>query len=165
MATLDELTLLDATAQAELVRNKEVTALELVTAAIDRVERINPSVNAVVISMYEQARQAASHPLPNGPFRGVPFLLKDLVAEYAGVALKEASAFLRGYVPAADQELVRRYKQAGLIVIGKTNTPELGLGPTTEPRLYGATRNPWDPSRTAGGSSGGAGAAVASAMV
>ena len=165
MATLDELALLDATAQADLVRNKEVTALELVTAAIDRIERVNPSVNAVVIPMYEKAREAASRPLPEGPFRGVPFLLKDLAAEYAGVAFNEASAFLRGYVPTEDQELVRRYKRAGLIVIGKTNTPELGLGPTTEPCLYGATRNPWDPSRTAGGSSGGAGAAVASAMV
>jgi amidase len=165
MATRDELALLDATAQADLVRNKEVTALELVTAAIDRIERVNPSVNAVVIRMYEQAREAASQPLPDGPFRGVPFLLKDLAAEYAGVPFNEACAFLWGYVPTEDQELVRRYKLAGLIVIGKTNTPELGLGPTTESRLYGATRNPWDPSRTAGGSSGGAGAAVASAMV
>ena len=165
MASLDELAALDATGQAQLVRTKEITPLELVTAAIERIERINGTVNAVVVPMFEQAREAASRPLPDGPFRGVPFLLKDLAAECAGVPFNEASLFLKGYVPDRDQELVTRLKQAGLIIVGKTNTPELGLGPTTEPRLYGPTRNPWDPSRTAGGSSGGAGAAVASAMV
>jgi amidase len=144
MATPHDLAALDAIAQAELVRRKEVTAAKLVEAAIARIERVNPSINAVVIPMFEEARATARQPLPDGPLSGVPFLLKDLAAEYAGVPFSEASRFLQGYVPAEDQELVRRYKRAGLIVVGKTNTPELGLGPTTEPRLYGPTRNPWD---------------------
>jgi amidase len=165
MGAPGDLAALDAIAQAELVRRKEVTAVELVEAAIARIERVNPAINAVVIPMFEAARVAAGRPLPDGPLAGVPFLLKDLAAEYAGVPFNEASQFLRGYVPAEDQELVRRYKRAGLIVIGKTNTPELGLGPTTEPHLYGPTRNPWDVTRTAGGSSGGSGAAVAAGLV
>lgn len=165
MALRDELARLDATAQAELVRRKEVTPLELVEAAVERIERLNGALNAVVLPLYERAREAAQQPLPDGPFRGVPFLLKDFLAECAGVPLAEGSAFLRGYVPAEDSELVRRYRQAGLVVVGTTNTPELAIGPTTEPRLYGPTRNPWDPGRTAGGSSGGAAAAVAAGMV
>ena len=165
MAKLDELTELDASAQAELVRRKEVTAIELVEAAIDRIERLNPQVNAVVLRTYERAREAAAGPVGDGPLAGVPYLLKDLVVEEAGVPLREGSAFLSEYVPAVDSELVRRLKRAGLIILGRTNTPELGLGPTTEPRLYGPARNPWDPTRTAGGSSGGSGAAVASRMV
>jgi amidase len=165
VANLDELTELDATAQAELVRRKEVAASELVEAAIERIERLNPRVNAVVLRAYERARQAASAGPGDGLLAGVPYLLKDLVVEEAGVPLREASAFLPDYVPAVDSELVRRLKGAGLIVLGRTNTPELGLGPTTEPRLYGPTRNPWDPTRTAGGSSGGSAAAVASRMV
>jgi amidase len=165
MASLDDLAALDAIAQAELVRRKEVTAAELVEAAIARIERVNPAINAVVIPMFEEARAAARQPLPDGPLSGVPFLLKDLAAEYAGAPFNEASRFLQGYVPAEDQELVRRNRRAGLIVVGKTNTPELGLGPTTEPHLYGPTRNPWDVTRTAGGSSGGSGAAVAAGLV
>ena len=165
MGALDDVARLDATAQAELVRRKSVTPRELVEAAIARVERVNPAINAVILRMDDLAREAASRPLPDGPFTGVPFLLKDLIAEYAGVPFLESTAFLRGYVPAEDSELVRRYKRAGLIVIGKTNTPELGIGPTTEPRLHGPTRNPWDPVRTTGGSSGGAAAAVAAGIV
>jgi amidase len=161
----DELGWLDATAQAELVRRKEVSARELVEAAIERVERLNPRLNAVVIRTWERARAMAAGPLPDGPFTGVPFLLKDLVVEEAGVPLHEASAFLAGYVPAVDSALVARYKRAGLIPLGRTNTPELGLGPTTEPQLWGPCRNPWDPTRTTGGSSGGSAAAVASGMV
>jgi amidase len=165
MAMRDELATLDATAQAALVRGKELTALELVEAAIARIERVDPRLNAVVLRTYERARAEASRPLGDGPFAGVPFLLKDLVVEEAGVPLHEASAFLTGYVPAVDSELVTRYKRAGLVLLGRTNTPELGLGPTTESRLWGPCRNPWDPGRTTGGSSGGAGAAVASGMV
>ncbi len=162
---MDELALLDATAQADLVRRKEVKAVELLDAAIDRIERLNPTLNAVVTPLYDQARAAASDPLPDGPFAGVPFLLKDLGAEYAGAPLRAGSAFLRDYVSPDDSELVRRYKGAGLIILGKTNAPELGLVPTTEPLLFGPTRNPWDTSRTPGGSSGGSAAAVASGMV
>ena len=156
---------LDAIAQAELVRRKEVKPIELVEAAIERIERVNPQLNAVVTPMYDLARAAARGPLPDGPFTGVPFLLKDLTAAYAGVRITSGSVFLRDYVAPADSELVTRYKRAGLIVIGKTNTPEFGLVPTTEPALFGPTRNPWDTTRTPGGSSGGSAAAVASGMV
>lgn len=165
MTAPTELASLDATAQAELVRRREVTSLELVEAAIARVEKVNPAINAVVLKMYDQARAAARAPLPAGPLSGVPFLVKDFLAEYAGVPFTEGTAYLGNYVPTEDSELVRRYKRAGLVFIGKTNTPELAVGPTTEPRLFGPTRNPWDTGRTAGGSSGGAAAAVAAGMV
>jgi len=162
---MDDLAFLDATAQADLVRRKQVKSIELVEAAIDRIERLNPTLNAVITPMYDEARKAASGPLPDGPFTGVPFLLKDLTAQYAGVRLTAGSAFLRDHVSDHDTELVIRLKRAGLIVLGKTNTPEFGLLPTTEPRLFGPTRNPWDTTRTAGGSSGGSAAAVAAGIV
>jgi amidase len=165
MSLSSELASRDATAQAELVRKKEVKPIELIDAAIDRIERINPQINAVVTPMYDQARAAASNPLPEGPFTGVPFLLKDLLAAYAGVPMTSGSAFLRDFVPPHDSELVARYKRAGLIVVGKTNTPEYGILPTTEPALFGRTRNPWDPTRATGGSSGGSAAAVAAGLV
>lgn len=156
---------LDATAQAELVRTKQVTSIELVEAAIAGIERLNPMLNAVITPMFDEARRRASSPLA-GPFAGVPFLLKDLGAEYAGVAFTEGSRLLAGrYVPAVHSELVRRQLAAGLVVVGKTNTPELGILPTTEPALFGPTRNPWDLSRTPGGSSGGSAAAVAAGLV
>jgi amidase len=156
---------LDATAQAELVRKKEVKPIELVDAAIERIERVNPQINAVITPMYEQARAAANGELPDGPFTGVPFLLKDLLAAYAGVRMASGSAFLKDFVPDHDSELVARYKRAGLVVVGKTNTPEYGIMPTTEPALFGPSRNPWDTTRATGGSSGGSAAAVASRMV
>ena len=165
MAKLDTLAFLDATAQAELVRRKEVTAIELVDAAIERIERLNPTLNAVVTPMYEQARAAATGDLSNGPFTGVPYLLKDIFAPYAGVRMTSGSAFLRDYVPDHDSELVARLKRAGLIILGKTNLSEFGLIPTTEPRLFGPSRNPWDTGRTTGGSSGGSAAAVAAGLV
>ena len=165
MTGLTELASLDATAQAELVRRREVTPLELLEAAIARVEKVNPAINAVVFKMYDQARATARAPLPAGPLSGVPFLVKDFLAEYAGVPFTEGTAYLGKYIPTEDSELVRRYKRAGLVFLGKTNTPELAVGPTTEPRLFGPTRNPWDTGRTAGGSSGGAAAAVAAGMV
>lgn len=165
MSLPPDLTELDALAQAELVRRGDVSSLELVEAAIARVEKVNPAVNAVVYKMYDQARAAARGPLPAGPFAGVPFLMKDFLAEVAGEPFTEGSAYLKGYIPREDSELVRRYRAAGLVFIGKTNTPELAVGPTTEPRLFGPTKNPWDTGRTAGGSSGGAAAAVASGMV
>ena len=162
---MDDLAFLDATALADLVRRKEVKAIELVDASIDRIERLNPSLNAVVTPMYDLARKAALSPLSEGPFAGVPFLLKDLLAEYGGAALIESSAFLRDHVSEQDSELVSRFKRAGLIVVGKTNTPEFGILPTTEPRLFGPSRNPWDTTRTTGGSSGGSAAAVAAGLV
>jgi len=165
MAKLDTLVELDATAQAELVRQKEIKPIELVEAAIKRIERLNPTLNAVVTPMYEQARAAATGQLPNGPFAGVPFLLKDLLASYGGVRMTSGSAFERDFVPDHDSELVTRLKRAGLIILGKTNTPEYGILPTTEPRLFGPSRNPWNTNCTTGGSSGGSAAAVAAGMV
>jgi amidase len=156
---------LDATAQAELVRKKEAKPIELVDAAIERIERVNPRLNAVVTPMYDQAREAAQGRIPAGPFSGVPFLLKDLLAAWAGVRLTSGSAFMKDFVAPHDTELVLRQKRAGLIAVGKTNAPEFGLLPTTEPALFGPTRNPWDPSRTTGGSSGGSAAAVAAGLV
>jgi amidase len=162
---MDDIAFLDATAQADLVRRREVKPIELVDAAIERIERLNPTLNAVVTPMYDGARKVASGPLAEGPFAGVPFLLKDLGPQYAGVRLTEGSAMLRDYVSNHDTELVVRQKRAGLIVVGKTNTPEFGLMPTTEPRLFGPTHNPWDTERTPGGSSGGSAAAVAAGIV
>ena len=160
-----DLAQMDAIAQADLVRKKEVKPLELVEAAIERIEALNPTLNAVITPMYAYAREVAVGKGLNGPFAGVPFLLKDALAEFAGTPISEGSKFLRGYVSLEDSELVRRFKKAGLIVLGKTNTPEMVIGVTTEPRLFGPTRNPWDLSRTTGGSSGGSGAAVAARMV
>lgn len=165
MSLSDELALLDATAQAELVRHKKVKPIELVDAAIARIERLNPALNAVVTPLFESARTTSRGTLPDGPFRGVPFLLKDLFASYAGVRLTAGSTFLRDFVSDHDSELVLRLKRSGLIIIGKTNTPEFGLLPTTEPRLFGPSRNPWDPARSTGGSSGGSAAAVSAGMV
>jgi amidase len=165
MPKLNELAWLDATGQADLVRKREVKPIELVEAAIERIERLNPQLNAVVTSMYEEARNVANGSLPDGAFPGVPFLLKDLQAPYRGVKMTAGSRYLADFVPDLDSELVKRYKRAGLIVVGKTNTPELGVLPTTEPQLFGPTLNPWERTRTAGGSSGGSAAAVASGMV
>ena len=154
---------LDATGQAELVRTGRLTATELVMAAIERIDALNPTLNAVITTAYEQALQQATR--ARGPFAGVPYLLKDLCAEAAGMRLCEGSAFLKDNVSTLDQELVTRLKASGLVMLGKTNTPEFGVAPTTEPRLSGATANPWDVRHTVGGSSGGAAAAVASGMV
>ena len=165
----DPTAFLDATALADLVRRGEVTAVELVEAAIERIERLNPALNAVITRMDDQARAAAAvHGAADkaAPCAGVPFLLKDLIAEYAGVAIAEGSRFLHGRcVSTHDSELVVRLKRAGAVIAGKTNTPEFGLLPTTEPALYGPTRNPWDTQRTTGGSSGGSAAAVAAGIV
>jgi len=165
MAKMDELISLDATALAALVRERQVKTIELVDAAIERIERLNPILNAVITPMYEQARAAAVDKLPNGPFTGVAFLLKDLGAPYAGVRMTMASAFMRNFAPDHDSELVARLKRAGLVIVGKTNTPELAILPTTEPHLFGACHNPWDTNRTPGGSSGGSAAAVAAHFV
>ncbi len=165
MFHLEELAFMDATAQAELVQKKEVKPIELLEAAIERIERLNPELNAVVTPMYDLAREAATGEIPAGPLSGVPFLIKDLIAEYAGVRYTEGSAFLKDFVPDRDSELVVRIKKAGLIICGKTNTCEWGALPTTEPLLFGPTRNPWNTKRTPGGSSGGSAAAVAAGMV
>lgn len=158
---------LDATAQAELVRDKVISPLELVEEAIDRIEKLNPELNAVIRTRFDQARQEAKGELPDGPFRGVPLLLKDLICYSAGEQVHEGMRVLKEarYVAQNDQELSRRFRRAGFVVLGRTNTPELGILPTTEPLAYGPTRNPWDTTRSTGGSSGGSAAAVASGMV
>lgn len=163
---MEHLTWLDATALAELVRQREVTAAEVVEAAIARVERVNPTLNAMVTPMYEQARAAASQePAVTGPMAGVPTLIKDLSVAVAGVPLSQGSRWLRSYVPPYESVMVTRLRQAGMLLLGKSNTPEFGLLPTTEPLAFGPCRNPWDITRSAGGSSGGAAAAVAAGLV
>lgn len=151
----------DALGLADLVRRKQVTPQELLEAAIERVEARDPSINAVVTKMYDQARATLAAGLPAGPFTGVPFMLKDLGALYAGVPTSNGSRIFADFVPDHDSTLVARYKAAGLVIMGKTNTPELGIAATTEPQLFGPTRNPWNLAYSAGGSSGGAAAAVA----
>jgi amidase len=161
----DALARLDATSQAALVRRGEVTPAELTEAAISRIERLNPRLNAVITPTFARARAQAAAGPPDGPFTGVPYLLKDLAIEDAGVRFTEGSRFLASHVSRHDQELTRRLRAAGLVICGKTNTPEFGLQPTTEPLLHGPARNPWDLTRTTGGSSGGSAAAVAAGMV
>jgi amidase len=156
---------LDATAQAEAVRRGDVTASELVALAIDRIERLNSTLNAVVTPAFELATDAARHVNPEAPFAGVPYLLKDLVAEKTGLRFTEGSVFLRDNVSTFDQELVVRLERAGFVILGKTNTPEFGLAPHCEPVLFGPTRNPWNLEHSTSGSSGGSAAAVASRMV
>ncbi len=166
MSTDEEFSKLDGLAQAELVRRGDVQPIELLEAAIARAERVNPALNAIVAPLYEPARDAArGGKLPEGPFRGVPFLLKDLIASYRGARMTGGSAFFGDYVPDHDSELVARFRRAGLVIFGKTNTPEFGILPTAESKLLGPCHNPWNPSRIAGGSSGGSAAAVAAGIV
>lgn len=162
---MDEYTKLDATALAERVRRGDVKPEELLEMATLAIERVNPQINAVITRMDEQARRQIARGLPEGPFTGVPFLLKDLLATYGGVRYTGGSRMLADYVSPRDSELVARYKKAGFVIIGKTNTPEFGLVPTTEPALFGPCRNPWSLDRTTGGSSGGSAAAVAAGLV
>jgi amidase len=159
---------MDAVDQATLVAKGEVTPLELLEAAIERIERIDPVLNAVVIRWFDHARDTARDTeLPDGPFRGVPFLIKDLFASYAGQRISNGNLALKNenVTSDADTTLVSRFRAAGLVTAGRTNSPELGSVPTTEPLAWGPTHNPWDTTRSPGGSSGGAAAAVASGMV
>jgi len=166
---------LDALALADLVRRREATPAELLEEAIARAERVNPRINAIVAPLYDQARrevaalqarqEAASLPVSDAPFRGVPLLLKDLDAALAGVPLTAASRYLADYRPARDATMVQRFKQAGTIIFGKTNLPELGITPFTESKFFRPARNPWNPDMTPRGSSGGAAAAVAAGII
>ena len=156
----------DALGLAELVRDGEASPEELLEVALAERDRVNPVVNAVCADMEPEAREQLRQGLPEqAPFRGVPFLLKDLRAQYAGVPTTAGSRFFADAVAPHDSELVRRQKRAGLVIFGKTSSPEFGCNVSTEPVLFGPTRNPWDTSRIAGGSSGGASAAVASGIV
>src|SRR5215831_11291058 len=134
----------DGMGLAELVRRREVSPDEVLEAAIARVEARNPAINAVVSRLYDEARAAMRAGLPAGPFTGVPYLLKDLGALYTGAITSCGSRFFADDRADHDSELTARLKRAGLVIFGKTNTPELGLAPSTEPRLFGATRNPWN---------------------
>ncbi len=165
MGTLSDYERYDGLGLAELVASKQVTAQELLDAAIERVEQRNPMINAVINRLYDQARAAIARGLPPGPFTGVPYLLKDMGIQYAGAVTANGSQFFRDAVADHDSEIVARLKRAGLVIFGKTNTPELGLSTSTEPRLFGPTRNPWNREYSSGGSSGGAAAAVAAGML
>ena len=158
---------LDALAQADLVRSGKVSPLELVDEAIAAIEKLDGEINAVIHRRFERAREEAKGALPDGPFRGVPLVIKDLYADTAGDPQHDGMKALKdaGYIATRDTWLVERYRDAGFVIVGRTNTPELGLVPTTEPVAHGATKNPWDLTRTPGGSSGGSAAAVAAGMV
>ncbi|SVE28289.1 uncharacterized protein METZ01_LOCUS481143, partial [marine metagenome] len=155
----------DAVGLAELVRSGEVTTEELLEEALERMRALQPELNVVVTDMEAEARQALADGLPEGPFTGVPFMLKDLNCPYAGVPMQNGSRFFADFIPDRDAEIVTRQKNAGLVCIAKTNTPEFGLCATTEPVAHGPTPNPWDLKRSGGGSSGGSAAAVAAGLV
>ncbi len=154
----------DALHLAQLIRSGEVSAAEVLDEAIQRTEAANPRLNAVIAKCYDAARTRARQPLPDTPLAGVPFLIKDLTY-LAGLPSTSGSRLFADFVPDHDAEIVARYRAAGLVLFGKTNTPEFGLNVTTESAQLGTCRNPWNLSKTTGGSSGGAGAAVAAGVV
>ena len=155
----------DALGLAELVRKGEITAAELLDAAIARAETRNPAVKAIVDKLYDHGHDAIAAGLPEGPFTGVPYLLKDIGGALGGFVQTRGSRFFADVVPPEDSVIVKRGKRSGLVIFGKTNTPELGLSLTCEPQLFGPSHNPWDLERTPGGSSGGSSAAVAARIV
>jgi len=159
--------LLDATAQADLVRTGDASAAELVDAAIGRIEKLNGEINAVIHPLYERARAAVQHGLPAGPFTGVPIVIKDLDGTLAGAPYHAGNRALKAAknVATTTSYLFQKLEAAGFVIVGKTNTPEFGLMPTAEPEAYGPTHNPWNLAHSSGGSSGGSAAAVASGMV
>jgi len=162
---MDDFSDYDGVALAEMVRRGDVTPLELTEAAIARAERHNPKLNAIVYSGFDEARVASKGDLPDGPFRGVPFLIKDLGMPVAGWPRTSGSRFARNVVDQADGGLTARYRAAGMVFLGKTNTPEYGITGTTESALLGPCRNPWNADHIAGGSSGGSASAVAAGIV
>lgn len=164
---MDDVLWMDACAQKRLLDSGELDATELLTATIDRIEALNPRINAVIHRMYEKAMDETRGARPTQPFSGIPLLIKDAICHTAGDPMHEGMAFLkdRSWTEDTDSFLAQRFRRAGFAFIGKTNLPELALAPTTEPLAYGPTRNPWDLERSPGGSSGGAAAAVASGMV
>jgi amidase len=155
----------DALGLAGLVRDKAVTSEELTEVAIHLIERVDPRLNAVVIRAFDAARARARQPPGEGPFAGVPYLLKNIGSECEGLPMTAGLEYRKDYVSTSDSEMVRRIKASGLNILGRTNIPENGWSIATEPRYHGSTLNPWNPEVTPGGSSGGAAAAVASRMV
>src|ERR1700726_2830259 len=154
----------DAVGLADLVRKKQVSATELLDEAIARTARIDPQINAVVVKHYDYAERQIDNGLPTGPFTGVPFLLKDLEI-LKDTRTTSGARVLKDYVADHTGTLAQRFLDAGLAIFGKTSSPEFGLMPTTEPRLHGPTRNPWNLAPSSGGSSGGAAAAVAARIL
>ncbi len=165
MISLSDYTSLDATAMAACVAKGEVSAEELIDAAMRAVAAVNPQVNAVLQTLADRARAELVAVPTHAPLSGVPFVIKELGLSAAGVAQDMGSRLTQGFVPAADSELMARFRRAGLVLVGTTQTPEFGYSPTTETTLHGPVHNPWDLARSAGGSSGGSAAAVASGMV
>lgn len=168
MISFDEYAAFDATGLAEQITKGEFTASEALQAAQARAEAVNPQINAIVHSMPEQAGSLAAsqdNEKSDAPLHGVPFLVKDLLADVEGVPTSSGSRFFKDFVPSQDSNLVARYKAAGLNIFGKTNTPEFGITPITDPELWGSTRNPWNLAHTPGGSSGGSAAAVGAGIV
>ena len=165
MATFREYENYDAIGLAGLIAAGEISAEEALQAAIERLEGVNPRINAVSHKMYDEAHRTIADGLAEGPFSGVPFLLKDLAMLYTGAPTSFGSRLFADLVPDHDSTLVERYRGAGLVIFGKTNSPEMGLAATTEPVAYGPTLNPWNPELSAGGSSGGATAAVAARVL
>ncbi len=167
MGIRDETMWLDATAQGELVKTGEVSAVELVDAAIERIEELNPSLNAVIHPLFDKAHAVVASGLQDGPFQGVPLVLKDFGARSAGDPYHEGTTFLRdvAWMAAEDDHVVSLLRRAGFVIVGRTNVPELASTATTEPDAYGPTHNPWDLERSPGGSSGGSAAAVAAGLV
>ncbi|HZV10210.1 MAG TPA: amidase family protein, partial [Novosphingobium sp.] len=165
MAGASPLDTQDALGLAGLVRRGEVAPLELLEEAIGRAEALDPQFHFLAQRHYDYGRAAIARGLPQGPFTGVPWLLKDLNTHIAGLPSEGGSRFYQGQLAAETSELVRRIERAGFVVFGKTTTPEFGLSGTTENRLTGATRNPWNPAHIAGGSSGGAAVAVAAGVL
>jgi len=155
----------DALGLAELIRDKSISAEELLELAIKEAEQKNPAINAIITPLYDYGREQIALGLPDGPFKGVPFLLKDLLASLAGTPISNGSAAYQGYISPSDSELVKRYKSSGVVIFGKTNTPEFGLMGVTEPKAFGPSRNPWNTAHTPGGSSGGSAAAIAAGIV
>ncbi|MGA0605022.1 amidase [Phenylobacterium sp. VNQ135] len=162
---MDDYSEYDGLGLAELVRSRQVTPAELTEAAIARIERHNPTLNAVVHKGYDDARRWAASDLPEGPFRGVPFLIKDLGAQVKGWPRTSGSRFAQVAADVDDSELVRRYRAAGVVLLGKTNTPEFGIPGVTNSERLGSCRNPWNPEHISGGSSGGAASATAAGIV
>jgi len=150
----------DALGLAALVKAKDITPLELVDAAIERIERVNDTLNCVNIKNYENAREAAAGPLPAGPFEGVPLLLKDLLTGYKDLPLTSGSHYLKDFVAPMDSEIATRISEGGFIRLAKTVTPEMGYCIASEPAIFPPARNPWNPAHTPGGSSGGSASAV-----
>jgi amidase len=165
MISLKDYTAYDGLGLAELVARKEVTAEELAGAAFEAVEKVNPKINAVLQTLPGESAAEVRAGLPHGPFTGVPFMIKELVLHAKGVRCDMGSRLAQGFVPDSDTELMARFRRAGLVLVGTTQTPEFGYNPTTETVAFGPVHNPWDLGRSPGGSSGGSGAAVAAGIV